>query len=75
MKKVYVTERGKFDDYGRFHGKGVIGVDSMLRLAVSYPVRLGFYHHQVVIDDISMVVTYKCDFSNRGYRITVIDTY
>lgn len=75
MSRVYVTEAGYFDDYGLFHVTNVIGVDSMMRLAVSYPISLGCYRHNVVLDDISLVVTYKQYCSNRGYRVTAIDAY
>lgn len=73
--RVYITEEGFFDDYDLFHVTNVIGVDSMMSLAVSYPVSLGYYRHNVVQDDISLVVTYKQNCSNRGYRITEIDAY
>lgn len=75
MQKVYVTEAGYFDDYDRFHVGGVIGVNSMARLAVSYPLSVGCYRHHVDKDDISLVVFYKKQFSPRGYRITVFEMY
>lgn len=75
MKRVYVTESGYFDKYGLFHVTNVIGVDKMLRLAVAYPVSLGCYHHHVEVDDISLVVVYKQQCSDRGYRVTAIDLY
>lgn len=70
MKRVFVTEGGYFNEYGRFCGTGVIGVDSSPKLAVSFPIQRGCYRHQVVLDDLDFIVIYKSSFSNRGYRIT-----
>ena len=75
MQKVYVTERGDFDEDGRFHVGGVIGVDSMARLAVSYPLSVGCYRHHVEKDDISLVIFYKNQSSFCGYRVTAIDAF
>lgn len=75
MQKVYVTERGDFDENGRFHVGGVIGVDSMARLAVSYPIHVGCYRHHVEKDDISLVIFYKHQSSFCGYRVTVMKMY
>lgn len=75
MKRVYVTEAGYFDEYGLFRITNVIGVDTLLRLAVSYPLSLGCYRHHVDVDDISLVVIYKQQCSNRGYRVTAIDAF
>lgn len=75
MQKVYVTERGDFDEDGRFHVGGVIGVDSMARLAVSYPLSVGCYRHHVTTDDFSLEIFYKHQSSKIGYRVTVFEMY
>lgn len=75
MKRVYVSERGQFDVYGRFHGHGVIGVVSDKKLASGYPIRHGCYRHKVSIDSLGFSITYKSCCSDKGYRITAIDAY
>ena len=75
MQKVYVTESGFFDENDRFQVRGVIGVDSISQLAVSYPISMGCYRHHVDKDDISLVLFYKQPFSSKGYRVTVIEMY
>ena len=75
MKRVYVTENGHFDKYGHFRSYGVLSVDTMLRSAVSYPMRKGCYRHQADKDSISVVIIYRQQCSNMGYRITCIDAF
>lgn len=75
MKRVYVTETGYFNQYGRFCGTGVIGVDYETELAARYPIRHGCYRHEVVIDSLGFSITYKSCCSDKGYRLTAIDAY
>lgn len=75
MQKVYVTERGDFDEDGRFHVGGVIGVDSMARLAVSFPLSVGCYRHHVDKDDFSLAILYKQPSSYKGFRVTIMEMY
>lgn len=73
MKKVYVTESGYFNEYGRFCGTGVIGVDLDPRFAASYPIKKGCYRHKVTRDSLGFDVIYKSTFSDKGYRVTRIN--
>lgn len=75
MKRVYVTEGGYFNEYGQFYGTGVIGVDSDPQLAVCFPIRKGYFRHQVNRDSLGFDIVYKSSYSDRGYRITVIDAF
>lgn len=73
MKRVYVTESGYFNQYGRFCGTGVIGVDFQPRLAICYPIIKGYYRHRVYPHSSRKVILYKRPDSNQGLRITAID--
>lgn len=75
MKRVYVTERGTFDKYGLFQGAGVIGVDQESRLAVSYPLSLGFYRYKSHHLSTMNIIIYKDPFTNEGVRITAINVF
>lgn len=73
MKRVFVTESGYFDEYDRFYGTGVIGVDCDPKFAASYPIKRGCYRHKVSRDSLGFDVIYKSSFSDKGYRVTRID--
>lgn len=75
MKKVFVTESGSFDKYGFFNGNGIIGVDSHPRFAVGYPIRQGYFRHEVLRSSVDVIILYKDPDSSNGFRVTSIDEF
>lgn len=75
MSKVYVTEGGYFNEYGQFCGTGILGVEKNPKFAVRFPIKRGCYRHKVTSDSLGFDITYKSSFSDRGYRVTSIDSF